>query len=171
MERTPPDLRVMLDANILIAGIVWPRWPYEVLQHALRGDYDLVLCQSVIKQARSRVKARFPNYIDQFEQFLQNCKFELVDDPTLEEITNNKDLVRDITDVPIALAAINTQVDFLVSEDKDLTTQDETTVKLRNELKVMVSGTFLRQVLGWKSEDLEKVRGRTWRDLPTQGEA
>jgi predicted nucleic acid-binding protein len=170
MERTLPDLRVMLDANILIAGIVWPRWPYEVLQHALRGDYILVLSESIIKQARRRVSARFPGYSDQFEQFLQNCRYELVNDPTPKEIANHKDLVRDVTDIPIALAAINAGVDYLVSEDKDLTARDETTIKLRKQLRVMMAGTFLRQALDWKSEDLESVRGRTWRDLKTQGE-
>jgi predicted nucleic acid-binding protein len=45
MEQTQPELRVMVDANILIAGSVWPRWPYEVLQHALRGDFGLVLSE------------------------------------------------------------------------------------------------------------------------------
>ena len=29
-------LRVMVDTTVL-AGIIWPRFPYEVLQHALRG--------------------------------------------------------------------------------------------------------------------------------------
>ena len=52
MAPSQPELRVMLDANILIAGSVWPRWPYEVLQHALRGDFRLVLSEYVIQQAR-----------------------------------------------------------------------------------------------------------------------
>jgi len=42
------ELRVMVDANILVSGSVWPRWPYEVLQHALRGDFQLVLNQYVM---------------------------------------------------------------------------------------------------------------------------
>lgn len=77
----------------------------------------------------------------------------------------HKHLVRDETDVPIALAAVRAGVDYLVSEDKDLTTQDATTAKLRQRLVVMLSGTFLRQVMGWSSEQLERIRHRTWRDL------
>jgi len=30
---------VMLDATVLIAGSAFPRWPREVLRHALLGDY------------------------------------------------------------------------------------------------------------------------------------
>ena len=51
------------------------------------------------------------------------------------------------------------------SEDKDLTVQDETTAELRRHLKVLLSGTFLREVMGWTTEMLEAVRHRTWGDL------
>ena len=40
-------LRVMLDATVLIAGSVWPRWSYEVIQHALQGDFQLILAPLV----------------------------------------------------------------------------------------------------------------------------
>jgi predicted nucleic acid-binding protein len=158
-------IRVFLDANILIAGVVWPRWPYEVLQHALRGDFRLVLSEYVIQQARRRIQARFPAYIDQFDGLLQSSRYELVADPSKEQVTQYGDLVRDPTDVPVALAAINAGVDYLVSEDKDLTVQDESTAKLHQGLTVMISGTFLRKIMGWSSDELEKVRLRTWRDI------
>ena len=175
MDQPNPDLRgmgirVFLDANILIAGVVWPRWPYEVLQHALRGDFRLVLSEYVIQQARRHIQTRFPAYIDQFDELLQFSRYELVADPSKEQVTQCSDLVRDPTDVPVALAAINAGVVYLVSEDKDLTVQDESTAKLRQSLKVMISGTFLREVMGWSSEDLEKVRRRTWRDLQPMDE-
>jgi hypothetical protein len=73
--------------------------------------------------------------------------------------------MRDVTDVPIALAAIRAGVDVLVSEDKDFTIQNETTAELHRHLTVMLSGTFLRQVMGWTSEELEAIRHRTWADL------
>ena len=70
-----------------------------------------------------------------------------------------------MSDVAIALAAIAAKVDYLVSEDKDLTVQDATTAELRRHLKVRLSGTFLREVMGWTSEKLEGIRHRTWDDL------
>jgi predicted nucleic acid-binding protein len=170
METSPTKLRVMVDANILIAGSVWSRWPYEVLQHALRGDFRLVLSEYVIRQARSHIQRRFPDQINLFDQFLQVCDHELAADPTREEVAQNLKLVRDPTDVPVVLAAIKARVDYLLSEDKDLTVQDETTAQLRREIKVMISGTFLREVLGWSGEELETTRRRTWRDIPAEDE-
>jgi len=170
MDQINLKLRVMVDANILIAGSVWPRWPYEVLQHGLRGDFRLVLSEYILQQARMHIRRLFPNHEDQFDRFLQTCDYDLVDDPTLEQVDKNLALVRDPSDVPVALGAIHAGVDFLVSEDKDLTVQDETTTRLRQELKVLISGTFLREVMGWNSEDLEDIRHRTWRDIPVGNE-
>jgi len=128
-----------------------------------------VLSDYIYQQARTHINRRFPNQADQFDRFLQACEYELVADPTREQVTQNLELVRDPSDVPVALAAIHARVDFLVSEDKDLTVQDGITARLHQELNVRISGTFLREVMGWKSEDLEKVRHRTWRDIPVEG--
>ncbi len=160
------ELRVMVDANILVSGSVWPRWPYELLRHALRGDFQLVLNQYVIEETRHTLSKRFPAYIEKFEQFLEVSQCELTDAPSKEQVLAHQNLVRDVTDVPVALAAINAGVDYLVSEDKDLTVQDETTAVLHSQVKVTISGTFLRTVMGWNSEQLEQARGRSWRDLP-----
>ena len=106
----------------------------------------------------------FPQHLPRFEKFLREVKYELIPDPEQEEIDANHKLVRDLSDVAIALAAITAKVDYLVSEDKDLTTQDETTAELRRHLKVLLYGTFLREVMGWSSEKLESIRHRKWDD-------
>ena len=162
--KAPP--RVMVDANILIAGIAFPRWSYEILRHVLLEDVRLVLCPFIIEQATRHIQRKFPAHLDDFKQFLAYCEYESVEDPPPDEVAQNHDLVRDITDVPIALAAIHAQVDYLVSEDKDLTTVDETTRELRKKIQPLIAGTFLRRAMGWKSEDLQRVRRRTWRDMP-----
>ena len=157
--------RVLVDANILLSGSAFPRWSFEVLQHAADGDFKLVLSPLVINQDRKHLQKRFPDHLSRFERFLQETAYELVPDPTREAVESHQSLVRDLSDVAIALAAINAGVDYLVSEDKDFTTQDETTAELRRHLKVMLAGTFLREVMGWTGDELEAVRHRKWSDL------
>jgi predicted nucleic acid-binding protein len=166
MAATTTDrLRVMVDANILIAGTGWPRFPYEVLQHAVQGDFILVLSSLVIKEARLHIKRLIPDMLERFEVFLQASGYEEVAAPSAKEVAANADLVRDPKDVPIALAAINAQVDFLVTQDKDFTDEDESTAELHQRLNIMLPGTFLREHMGWTSEALEVVRTRTWQDF------
>lgn len=165
MTDQPKKASVFVDANILLSGSAFPRWPYEVLKHAVNEDYRLTLCPLVIKQAREHMQELFPQHLPRLDKFLREVDYELVPDPTQDEIDSNSNLVRDISDVAIALSAIAAKVDYLVSEDKDLTVQDESTAELRRHVKVLISGTFLREAMGWKSEELEKIRHRKWDDL------
>ena len=165
MADQPERSSVFVDANILLSGNAFPRWPHEVLKHAVNEDYRLTLCPLVIKQAREHMQKLFPQHLPRLEKFLREVDYELASDPTQEEIDSNSNLVRDLSDVAIALSAIAAKVDYLVSEDKDLTIQDESTAELRRHVKVLISGTFLREVMGWSSEDLEKIRHRKWDDL------
>lgn len=155
-------MRVMVDANVLVAGSVFPRWPYEVLRHALRGDFELVLCPLVVEEARRALQRVFPDHLPLFDAFLLLCPYEAVSDPTPEEVVQNDGLVRDPSDIPVALAAINAKVDYLVSNDKDLTAEDESTERLRQLVRPIQVGTFLKEVMGWKDNELEKIRRRNW---------
>jgi predicted nucleic acid-binding protein len=166
MATSDKNVRAFADANILFSGAAFPRWPYEVLQHAVSGDYKLVLCPLVINQARRNLQKRFPQHIHRLEELLQLTDYELVSDPTPEDVKANQNLVSDLSDVPVALAAIAAKADYLISEDKDFTVQDETTEEVRRHLKVTLTGTFLREVMGWTSEQLEEIRHRAWSNMP-----
>jgi predicted nucleic acid-binding protein len=155
----------MVDTTVLVAGSCWPRWPYEILRASIRGDFQLLLCPYLVEQARRVLRARFSAHVGRFEELLSLARFELVPDPSQEQVNDNHGLARDMSDVPIVLAAIKAKVACLVSEDKDLTAHDATTAALRQELTVHLSGTFLRQVMGWSGDMLEEVRHRGWADL------
>lgn len=158
-------VRAFIDANVLFAGIAFPRWPYEVLRHAAAGEFQLALSPLVIKQARRNLQKRFPAYTERFEAFIQSVEHDLVVDPTPQEVEANKNIIRDMSDVPVALSAIAANVEYLVSEDKDFTTEDETTAELRRHFQIMLAGTFLREVMGWTHEQLESIRHRKWSDV------
>lgn len=158
--------RVMLDVNVLIAGIIWPRWQHAILQHAVKDDFRLVLTPLVVEAARRHIAELNPSQLPRFEQFLADCDVELVGDPSREEVYDNLNLVRDRADVPIALAAIRADVDYFVTYDRDFTDEDETTEKVREAIPgIMLPPVFLRDVMGWSSEELESIRQRNWEDV------
>jgi predicted nucleic acid-binding protein len=158
--------RVMLDANVLIAGTIWPRWQYAILQHAIKGNFQLVLAPLIIEAVRRHILEIEPSQLARFERFLTDCSIELVDNPTREEVERNRNLVRSTADVPIALAAINSKVDYFVTYDRDFTDEDETTERIHQALPgIMMPPVFLREVMGWTSDDLEAIRNRDWDDF------
>jgi hypothetical protein len=66
----------MVDANVLVAGIGWPRWPYALLQHALAGDFQLVLTPYLIEEARRNLKRIAPATLPTLDDFLYWSKYE-----------------------------------------------------------------------------------------------
>jgi len=159
-------LRVALDANVLVAGMRLPRWPYEVMQAALAGYFDLVLPEQVIVEARRH--AETPAQADALEFFLTSSDYEELAMPPLDAVCQNTDIVRSEKDVPIARALLNGEADIFVTSDRDFTDPDATAQRLRDRVRIMLPAVFLRDVLGWEADALETIRNRTWRDIPVE---
>ena len=153
--------RVFVDATVLFAGIGWPRWSYEVLRHAAQADFELVLIPLVIEQARRNLQAKLPTFVDAFDTWLSHIACEIAPDPEPKAVLAQLDLMRDVDDVPVAVAALEAHVDYLVSEDKDFT-EESATQALRKHVTIMRPVIFLREVMGLSKEELEEIRKRDW---------
>lgn len=168
----PAQPRVFVDANVLIRGITFPRYPYEVLRLAAQHKIILIISPSILADARYYLTALFPAHLPKLDALLAIAAVEIAADPTLEEVAANRNLVRDVKDVPVVLAAAKASVDYLISTDADLTDADESTEALRALIapgKVLKVGVFLNQVMGRSHDDLEAISRRQWREI--QGRA
>lgn len=66
----------------------------------------------------------------------------------------------------MALSVIHARVDYFVTYDRDFTDHHESTAQVRAAIpSICLPPIFLRDVMGWTSEELEAIRGRTWADL------
>ncbi len=159
-------IRAAVDANVLITGVVWPRWQHAILMHALAGDFILVLPAVILAEARRRIQLTFPLFQSQFEELLEAMPYESVPVPTVEDLEAVPNLVRQQKDVPIAVSVIRAHVDYFVTYDRDFTDAGSTTAAVRAAIPgIMLPPVFLRDVMGWSSERLEQVRKRNWSDV------
>ena len=156
--------RVFLDANVLIRGVTFPRFPYEVLRHAARKEIVAIVCPLVLDSARLHVRERFPDHQGAVEALLELLDLEVVPDPPPEEVMAHAGLVRDPKDIPVALAAIGAEAEYLASTDRDFYV-DDTTAELRRHVKPISVGAFLHEVMGWSHDSLSAIERRRWSDL------
>lgn len=64
----PPNrLRVFVDANVLIRGITFPRYPYEILRLAAQHKIILVISPSVLADARYYLTTLFPDHLSKLD--------------------------------------------------------------------------------------------------------
>jgi hypothetical protein len=75
--------RAFLDANVWIRGVTFPRFPYEVLRHAARGEIVAIVCPLVLDTARLYIRERFPDQLPGLEALVQLLDYELTPDPSL----------------------------------------------------------------------------------------
>jgi hypothetical protein len=160
------SLRVAIDANILIAGVRLPRWPYEVMQSALAGYFDLLLPTQVIEEAARHLP--HPARAAALDAFLRASDYQELPMSPPERVRDNLSLVRSAKDVPIALALLDAEVDIFVTSDRDFTDPGATAEEFRTRVRVMLPAVFLRDVIGWSSDSLEAIRNRNWADLQSQ---
>ncbi len=100
MAANPPNkLRVMVDANVLVAGIGWPRFPYEVLQHAFVEDYQLVLSERIIEEARYSAAGVIADRAAALEAYLTAVNYETTPTPSEAACIAHAMLSRDPKDV------------------------------------------------------------------------
>ena len=154
--------RVGLDANVLIAGIRFPRWPYEVLRAAERRLFVLALPRQVVDEAHRHLNREQRQTL---ERFLVTASCEELPMPDPQTVAQNLDLVRSDKDVPIALSLLVGKVDVFVTNDRDFTDPGAVADRFRERVRVMLPAVFLRDVLGWRPDELEAIRPRRWEDL------
>ena len=157
------SLRAGVDANVLIASVLVPRWPFEVMLAARRRAFHLVLVDQVIDEARRNL--RRPVEAHALDELLAATVHESLRTPPEEEVQRNLHLVRSAKDVPIALALIAADVPFFVTNDRDFTDPEATSPAFRARVRALLPAVFLRDVLGWRSDELERVRSRGWSEL------
>ena len=159
--------RVMVCANVLVAGVVQPHVLYEILQHAVVGDFRLVLSTYIVDEAREVIRHLVPDQMPQFDVLLQAIDHEIVPIPTCTELMQAPWLAHHCEDLPVILSAVKAQVDCLISADQSIT---DPSGPAHRYLRVVLPVTFLRQSMGWKVEDLQRVRERNWHTLAQSSE-
>ena len=165
-------LRVVLDTNVLIAGVRFPRWPHEVMEAAVQGRFEVLLPEQVLTEAHRHIETAAQRRA--LTSFLARCGYREVPRPSPDRVEANLDLVRDRSDVPLALALLDAQVDIFVTSDRDFTDPGATATRFAEQVQVMLPAVFLNRIVGWPSESLEAIRFRRWEDLPpdpSEGEA
>lgn len=112
-------MRVLVDTNILFSALLFPR--SKPAQAVLRvvDAHQMVLCDRNISELREILQRKAPHLLPDAEVLLAELSYELV--PAVYHVEK---LIRDAKDQPILNAAIVTDVDVILTGDKDFLSMD-----------------------------------------------
>ena len=107
-------MRILVDTNILFSALLFPRSkPAQALLHAAE-HHEIVLCDRNIMELRDILQRKAPKYLPDAEVLLAEMSYELI-----PAIDHAEKLIRDAKDQPILNAAIISDVDIILTGDKD----------------------------------------------------
>jgi putative PIN family toxin of toxin-antitoxin system len=109
----------MIDTNIAISAALFPNGQTAAFLKKLVQKHKLYICTFSIDEVFIVVKRKFPDKADVIDAFLRNLSYELVYTPLVLDKSKIPQ-IRDEKDAPILLSAFDSDVDVLISGDKDL---------------------------------------------------
>ena len=107
-------MKILVDTNILISALLFPRSkPAKALVY-VSERHDMVLCDRNLYELRDVLKRKAAHLLRDAEVLLNELSYELI--PAAYKTDK---LIRDETDQPILNAAIVADIDVILTGDKD----------------------------------------------------
>jgi putative PIN family toxin of toxin-antitoxin system len=107
-------MRILIDTNVLFSALLFPHSkPAKALFHAV-DHHEVVLCDRNIAELREILERKAPKYLPDAEVLLAELSYELI-----PAVDHAEKLIRDAKDQPILNAAIVSDVDVILTGDKD----------------------------------------------------
>lgn len=112
-------MRILVDTNILFSAILFPRSkPAIALFHVVKY-HNMILCDRNIYELRDILSRKAPHMLADAEVLLAELAYELI-----PAAYHTEKLIRDANDQPILNAAIVSDVDIILTGDKDFLSLD-----------------------------------------------
>ncbi|MDR0959534.1 MAG: putative toxin-antitoxin system toxin component, PIN family [Propionibacteriaceae bacterium] len=114
-------MRILIDTNVFVSAVLNPRGMVaKALSTAVEGDDDVVVCDYSFAELHDVFVRKFPDRIGKLPQFMAYVTqgVTIVAAPLAK--TPSELVLRDPDDQPILTAAIVTEVDAIMTGDKDL---------------------------------------------------
>jgi len=106
----------MIDTNVLLSALIFKSTKMADLIEYITDKYTLVLCSYIIEEATTVITRKSPRYQTALDRFLLKISFEMVYTPSDMTMAPN---IRDKKDIPVIVSAISSDVDILITGDKD----------------------------------------------------
>jgi len=111
------NIRVMVDANIIVSAVLFPDSIVAKAFSHLIDNHTLVLSKYTLREVEEVFDEKFPHKIIELKEFIRKTPHELFENSNHKHKTYPN--IRDIDDMPVLINAIESDVDLLITGDKD----------------------------------------------------
>jgi len=117
-------MKVMLDTNILISGMIFRGPERRLLDTIYHQRLTLVINNYIMKETKEVLQRKFPAHVPVFDRLLSLLNVEFISMPASATVAKVQPIIRDPKDAVILASAFEAQPDILISGDLDLHTPE-----------------------------------------------
>lgn len=141
----PNAPRVFIDSSVLLAGLGSRKGAsYAILVLSDLGFIRPVICPYVFDEVERNVLAKFPAYEDSYRRIQSEIEWEVVTDPSADEVRRFVGIIA-AKDAPVLAAAVNAAPKRLVTLDvRDFLKNPE--VARSSKILICTPGDLLKDV-------------------------
>lgn len=141
-------VRMFFDSSALVAGVISSTGAGRaLLLLAESGLVSLLVSEQVIAETERALARKAPHALSYYRRTVKGAVTHILRDPESEEVRKHKDFIRHEADVPILLAGMKAQVDYLVTLNRrDFI--DDPAVADRSGLRIGTPGDALEWLRG-----------------------
>ena len=113
-------MRIFIDANILISGIVSEGNEREFLKKSISKEVQLVSSEDAINEVSKIIEMKFPEFINLYYELLTILDIEIISRKKYKNRIKDYTMIRDKNDRYILASAAEGKCDYIATGDKDL---------------------------------------------------
>ena len=111
-------MRAMLDTNILISILLFNSHTATAFIHKVTSGHEIILCDYVIDELFTVAERKFKNKLADLKNKFALLEYQELNTKNIN-IKTRLPPIRDYKDSPILYAAVNANIDYFVTGDKD----------------------------------------------------
>ena len=126
-------MKCIIDTNVLISASLFPNSvPAQAYFKAVTAPYTAVVCDYSIDEMHRVYNRKFKNKLHSLESFLSLLyrTVKIIDTPPEEEAVESEAEIPDLDDRPILRAALKSDVNILITGDRDFLESSITNPKI-----------------------------------------
>jgi predicted nucleic acid-binding protein len=146
---------LFLDSSALFAGVVSASGASRALLLLAEGGMIVItVSEQVVAETERAVARKVPRALSTYREALRSTGLQIVPDPSAEMVDRHRDLVAHRADVPVVVAAMQAQTDYLVTLNRRHFI-DDPGVAARSGLRIGMPA----DALAWVRERLARGKG------------
>ncbi len=130
-------MRIFIDANVLISGIVSEGNEREFLRKSITKEIQLVSSEDAISEVSKIIEMKFPEFLDVYRELLVILNIEIISRKKYK--IKSYTVIRDKNDRYILASAVEDRCEYIVTGDKDLSVLIE-----YENIKIVNAGSMMK---------------------------